>query len=114
MAVPTFAEQVWEVVRVVPFGRVTTYGTIARLLGRPRSARMVGWAMHRCPDDVPAHRVVNRDGVLSGRFAFGHPDLQRSLLEDEDVLFETDDRCILDAHFWPLDGEGPDLSPDDE
>ena len=98
-----FDEQVYEIVRSVPFGRVTTYGTIARLLGVPRGARRVGWALHRCPDDVPAHRVVNAEGRLSGGWAFGSPEIQRALLESEDVGFVGAERCDLAAHRWPSD-----------
>ena len=100
----TFAEEVYAVVRSVPPGRVTTYGTIARLLGRVRGARQVGWAMHNCPDDVPAHRVVGAGGVLSGGWAFGHPSVQRSLLEDEGVQFVGPERCDIARHLWPDDG----------
>jgi methylated-DNA-protein-cysteine methyltransferase-like protein len=105
--VSTFADDVHDLVRSVPFGRVTTYGTLARLLGRPRSARMVGWAMHRCPEDVPAHRVVNHNGTLSGGWAFGHPSVQRALLEDEGVMFIAEERCDLRRHGWPDGEEGP-------
>lgn len=100
---PSFAEEVYAVVRSVPPGRVTTYGTISRLLGRVRGARQVGWAMHTCPDDVPAHRVVGAGGYLSGGWAFGHPSVQRALLEDEGVHFVGPDRCDLRAHLWPDD-----------
>jgi methylated-DNA-protein-cysteine methyltransferase related protein len=79
--VADFETLVYEIARRVPPGRVTTYGTIARLAGHPRAARRVGWAMHRCPDDVPAHRVVNSQGRLSGGWAFGAPEVQRALLE---------------------------------
>ena len=97
----TFAEEVYAIVRSVPPGRVTTYGTIARLLGRVRGARQVGWAMRHCPDDVPAHRVVGAGGYLSGGWAFGHPSVQRALLEDEGVHFTGLERCDLRAHLWP-------------
>lgn len=105
---PSFAEEVYAVVRSVPPGRVTTYGTIARLLGRVRGARQVGWAMRHSPDDVPAHRVVGAGGHLSGGWAFGHPSVQRALLEDEGVLFVGDERCDLGRHGWPdaLDAGG--------
>jgi methylated-DNA-protein-cysteine methyltransferase-like protein len=103
----TFADEVYDLVRSVPEGRVTTYGTLARLLGRPRSARMVGWAMHHCPDDVPAHRVVNHSGTLSGGWAFGHPSVQRALLEDEGVAFVAEERCDLRRHGWPDGEDGP-------
>jgi methylated-DNA-protein-cysteine methyltransferase-like protein len=101
----TFAEEVYAVVRSVPPGRVTTYGTISRLLGRVRGARQVGWAMHNCPDDVPAHRVVGAGGYLSGGWAFGHPSIQRTLLEEEGVRFVGEERCDLHAHLWPDPGE---------
>jgi methylated-DNA-protein-cysteine methyltransferase-like protein len=96
-----FADEVYAVVRSIPPGRVTTYGTISKLLGHYRRARMVGWAMSRCPDDVPAHRVVGAGGYLSGGWAFGHPSVQRALLEDEGVCFIGEERCDLRAHLWP-------------
>ena len=70
---------------------------------------MVGWAMRRCPDGVPAHRVVNASGVLSGGWAFGHPSVQRALLEAELVRFIGPERCDLDAHFWPDQAEAAQL-----
>src|SRR3954451_23172818 len=99
----TFAEEVYAVVRSVPPGMVTTYGTISRLLGRVRGARQVGWAMRNCPDDVPAHRVVGAGGYLRGGWAFGHPSIQRALLEEEGVRFVGEERCDIAAHFWPDD-----------
>jgi methylated-DNA-protein-cysteine methyltransferase-like protein len=108
--VSTFADDVHALVRTVPAGRVTTYGTLAQLLGRPRSARLVGWAMSNSPSDVPAHRVVNRDGVLSGGWAFGHPSVQQALLEAEGVVFLAPERCDLRRHWWP-DEERPSFSP---
>jgi methylated-DNA-protein-cysteine methyltransferase-like protein len=104
--VSSFTEEVYAIVRSIPPGRVTTYGTISRLLGRVRGARQVGWAMHHCPDDVPAHRVVGAGGVLVGGWAFGHPSIQRALLEDEGVTFTGAERCDLRRHFWPDDDEG--------
>jgi len=101
----SFAEEVYALVRLVPPGRVTTYGTISQLLGRYRSARLVGWAMRRCPDGLPAHRVVNSSGVLSGGWAFGHPSVQRALLEDEGILFVGETRCDLTVHYWPTSEE---------
>ena len=98
-----FERKVLTIVSRIPVGRVTTYGTIARLLGRVRGARQVGWAMHNCPDDVPAHRVVGAGGVLSGGWAFGHPSVQRSLLEDEGVRFVGPERCDIASHLWPDD-----------
>lgn len=90
-----YFEEVYEVVRLVPRGRVTTYGTIARYLSLRAGARMVGWAMngsHSHPD-VPAHRVVNSVGVLSGKHFFGGPTIMQQLLEDEGVQVE-DDRVV--------------------
>ena len=81
-----FFEMVYEVVRLVPLGRVTSYGAIARYLGTGRSARMVGWAMnkaHSHPFYVPAHRVVNSKGLLTGKHHFGHPEAMQKLLENE-------------------------------
>ncbi|MCC7366978.1 MAG: MGMT family protein [Chloroflexi bacterium] len=109
MSSEQFAEQVYALVRLVPPGRVTTYGTIGQVLGRFRSARLVGWAMRHCPDDVPAHRVVNAQGVLSGGWAFGHPSVQRALLEDEGVRFTGPVQCELARHRWPTDDEAAQL-----
>ena len=108
MSQPSFRSQVYEVVRRVPEGRVTTYGAIARALNAPRSARMVGWAMSQCPADVSevAHRVVNRFGELSGGWSWGHPEIMRALLEDEGVEFVDDLRVNMPLHFWdPSDAE---------
>lgn len=109
MSSEQFAEQVYALVRQVPPGRVTTYGTIGQILGRFRSARLVGWAMRHCPDDVPAHRVVNAQGILSGGWAFGHPSVQRALLEAEGVRFTAPERCDLDSFRWPTDAEAAQL-----
>jgi methylated-DNA-protein-cysteine methyltransferase-like protein len=107
---PSFPERVYQVVRQIPEGKVTTYGTIAAVLGDRRGARMVGWAMSNCPDDVSelAHRVVNRTGELTGGWAWGHPDVMRQLLLDEGVTFVDDYHVDLKRHLWipPL--------PDDE
>lgn len=98
----SFPERVYEVVRQIPSGRVTTYGTIAAVLGERRAARMVGWAMHSCPSDVSnsAHRVVNRYGELSGGWAWGHPDIMKQLLLEEGVSFVGEYRVDLERHFW--------------
>lgn len=94
-----FADRVYAVVRMIPRGRVTSYGSIARALGAPRGARMVGWVLNGSPDDVPAHRVVNRAGVLTGAHHFGHPDAMRHLLEEEGVEF-VDDMTVDYARFY--------------
>lgn len=97
-----FFAGVYRVVAGIPFGRVTTYGAVARALGHPRHARMVGWAVHDPPAELrlPCHRVVNRDGYLSGGIHFGHPDVMRSELEAEGVAFVDDYRVDMKRHFW--------------
>ncbi|MBX6342796.1 MAG: methylated-DNA--[protein]-cysteine S-methyltransferase [Thermomicrobiaceae bacterium] len=104
-----FVERVYDIVRQIPPGRVTTYGRIARAIGTPRSARMVGWALHRCPPDVSevAHRVVNRYGELTGGWAWGHPAVMRALLEDEGVTFVDEFRVDLERHLWEPGDQPP-------
>jgi methylated-DNA-protein-cysteine methyltransferase-like protein len=99
---PSFPQRVYRIVRQIPEGKVTTYGTIAAVLGDRRGARMVGWAMSSCPDDVSelAHRVVNRYGELSGGWAWGHPDVMRQLLLDEGVTFTDEYQVDLNKHLW--------------
>lgn len=104
----TFRSRVYDVVRRIPEGHVTTYGAIARSLDAPRSARMVGWAMSQSPPEISdvAHRVVNRFGQLSGGWAWGHPEIMRALLEDEGVTFVGELQVDLARHFWnPEDSE---------
>lgn len=95
-----FAERVYAVVRLIPPGCVTSYGSIARALGAPRGARLVGWIMRSSPEDIPAHRVVNKQGVLTGAVHFGHPDAMRQLLEDEGVAFVDDITVDMAQHYW--------------
>ena len=103
MDTPNFFERVYEIVRKIPEGRVTSYGAIATALGAGRSSRMVGWAMraaHTAHPPIPAHRVVNRVGILSGKMAFGSPTLMQQLLENEGLSVE-DDRVANFKHvFW--------------
>lgn len=97
-----FFERVYEVVRQIPEGRVTSYGAIARYLGAARSARMVGWAMnasHTLPD-VPAHRVVNRNGLLTGKMHFGSSTLMQQLLENEGIPVVDDQIVNFEKYFW--------------
>ncbi|MEZ4523693.1 MAG: methylated-DNA--[protein]-cysteine S-methyltransferase [Thermomicrobiales bacterium] len=98
----TFPQRVWSIVVQIPPGSVTTYGTIAAVLGNRRAARMVGWALNSCPEDVGehAHRVVNRYGELSGGWNWGHPDVMKHLLEDEGIEFVEEYRVNLDRHLW--------------
>ena len=97
-----FFERVYEVVRLIPYGRVTSYGAIAKYLGAARSARMVGWAMNNAGnrEEVPAHRGVNRKGLLTGKHHFAGTNLMQQLLENEGI--EIIDNQILDfeKHFW--------------
>ena len=92
-----FFGRVYDIVRQVPRGRVTSYGQIARMLGMPGAARQVGWAMRRCPEGLPWHRVVKADGTL----ACGWTDFGRSLLEDEGVPFTPDGRVDMERARWP-------------
>lgn len=97
-----YFQDVYEVTRLVPFGRVTTYGAIADYLGLG-SARMVGWALNKSFTngiDVPAHRVVNRKGELSGRNHFFTPTLMQELLENEGVKVEKDKVLDFKQKFW--------------
>lgn len=97
----SFFERVYNVVREVPEGRVTTYGAIAAFLGAKRSARMVGWAMNASHGaDVPAHRVVNRVGLLTGKHHFGGTHLMKQLLENEGVQVVDDQVLDFSDCFW--------------
>jgi len=95
-----FFTYVYDLVRQVPPGRVTTYGAIARCIGTGMSSRMVGWAMNKAPQDVPAHRVVNRIGMLTGKQAFGDPDRMQLLLEAEGVEVHNDQVSAFTKLFW--------------
>ncbi len=99
----SFFENVYEVVRQIPKGRVTSYGAIANYLGTKLSARMVGWAMnlsHAAKPKVPAHRVVNRNGMLSGKAHFGTPTLMEELLAKEKIKVEEDVITDFKNLFW--------------
>jgi methylated-DNA-protein-cysteine methyltransferase related protein len=98
-----FFERVYAVVRMIPPGRVTSYGAIARSVGSPQSSRMVGWAMnnsHNISDFIPAHRVVNRNGLLTGKHHFGGPDVMAQLLESEGVKVVDDQVVDFQRLFW--------------
>jgi methylated-DNA-protein-cysteine methyltransferase related protein len=98
-----FFQMVYEVVRHIPKGRVSSYGAIARYLGSARSSRMVGWAMnsaHSQKKQVPAHRVVNRNGELTGKHHFGHPQLMEQLLKKEGIKIKKDKIENFQKHFW--------------
>ncbi len=98
-----FFDKVYEVVYRIPHGRVTTYGAIAAYLGSRGSSRMVGWAMnhsHKASPGIPAHRVVNRQGVLTGKHHFGSPAMMQQLLENEGVIVEDDQVVDFREKFW--------------
>jgi len=97
-----FFERVYEVVILIPPGRVTTYGSIAKYLGAARSSRMVGWAMNASHNrlEVPAHRVVNRIGMLSGKHHFPGSNLMEQLLENEGVVVENNQVQDFKNTFW--------------
>ena len=97
-----FFQHVYEVVQLIPEGRVTSYGAIAKYLGQARSARMVGWAMnasHNMPE-IPAHRVVNRKGVLTGKFHFDGTNLMQQLLENEGIQVVENQIQNFERIFW--------------
>ncbi|HBC77749.1 MAG TPA: cysteine methyltransferase [Bacteroidales bacterium] len=103
-----FFSKVYDVTCLIPYGRVTSYGAIARYLGTGRSARMVGWALNIChnnPEFIPAHRVVNRKGLLTGKRHFGNSSTMQQLLESEGLIVEDD--CVLNFRekFWDPSAE---------
>ena len=95
-------DEVYEAVKKIPCGKVATYGQIAALIGRPRAARQVGWALHINPEPyvIPCHRVVNRMGALAPAFAFGGREIQKSLLEAEGVEVGEDFTVDLNKYLW--------------
>ena len=108
MTEASFFDRVYDVVRQIPDGRVTSYGAIANYLAAPRSARMVGWAMNASHGkDVPAHRVVNRKGLLTGKHHFQGTNLMQQLLENEGVVIIDNQIQELDKHFWDPQQELP-------
>ncbi len=99
----TFYEKVFETARHIPFGRVTSYGAIARFLGSGKSARLVGYAMnlsHLAFPPVPAHRVLNRNGLLTGRMHFETPDTMQRCLEEEGLTVREHRLLDFKVHFW--------------
>lgn len=104
-----FFASVYELTRQIPFGRVSTYGAIARALGAARSARIVGWALNNSrhqPDDIPAHRVVNRNGLLTGKSHFAEIKMMQELLENEGIFVVNDQIRDFEKLFW--DPQNPD------
>ncbi len=97
-----FFERVYEIARQIPYGRVTSFGAIAKILGSANSARMVGWAMNACKnrEDVHAHRVVNRKGLLTGKHHFDGTNLMQQLLESEGVEVVDNQIVNFEKYFW--------------
>lgn len=98
-----FFLQVYEVTKQIPEGRVTSYGAIAKCIGSPGASRMVGWALNSChtsEETIPAHRVVNRNGLLTGKHHFRHENLMQQLLESEGVKVEDDKVVDFKILFW--------------
>jgi len=100
-----FFNDVYEVARLIPKGRVTSYGAIAHYLGAKGSARMVGWAMHGCPKNVPAHRVVNSQGLLTGKHHFNPPEAMQQRLEKEGIEVVNDKIKQFKELFWNPSGQ---------
>ena len=99
----SFFSLVFEVVKLIPSGRVTSYGAIARYLGAGKSSRMVGWAMNQAatsPEKIPAHRVVNRSGLLTGQAHFGVPGRMQALLEAEGLVIQDHQVQHFKTVFW--------------
>lgn len=102
MADENFFERVYVIAKQIPYGKITSYGAIAKALGAARSARMVGWAMNASHSraDIPAHRVVNRKGLLTGKFHFDGTNLMQQLLESEGITVKDNQIIDFDTHFW--------------
>jgi methylated-DNA-protein-cysteine methyltransferase-like protein len=97
-----YFDKVYEIVAKIPFGTVATYGQIAAMLGNPRNARVVGFAMRAVPEDLhlPCHRVVNKTGILSPSYVFGDAIVQRTMLEQEGIPFKCDGKIDIEKNLW--------------
>jgi methylated-DNA-protein-cysteine methyltransferase-like protein len=95
-----FYNDIYELVKLIPEGRVTSYGAIAAALGKPKGARLVGYAMNLCDKRLPAHRVVNRNGMLTGKMHFSHPEEMANRLQAEGTKVENDQVQNFEAIFW--------------
>jgi methylated-DNA-protein-cysteine methyltransferase related protein len=107
MKTTNFYEKVYQIVRRIPYGKVTTYGLIANHLGVKSSSRMVGYAMNSSHSilNIPAHRVVNRNGILTGKFHFPTPTLMKELLENEGILIKNDKIINFKDYLWIPDND---------
>ncbi|AGK98073.1 MGMT family protein [Clostridium pasteurianum] len=97
-----YFDTVYKIVAKIPRGKIATYGLIAALLGNPRSARIVGYAMRSAPRDLnlPCHRVVNKTGELAADYIFGDKKIQRAMLENEGITFNNNGHIIVEKHLW--------------
>jgi len=95
--ISSFVQQVYDIVAQIPYGHVTSYGRIAAVLGRPRAAREVGWAMRNCPEELPWQRVVMADGAVAGG---GYAAERRGVLEAEGVAFLPNGKVDMERHRW--------------
>jgi methylated-DNA-protein-cysteine methyltransferase-like protein len=98
-----FFDRVFEITRLIPFGKVTTYGAVARAIGMPGAARMVGWALNHSEGQtefIPAHRVVNRNGILTGKHHFANFNTMKELLQSEGITVENDQIVNFEKHLW--------------
>jgi len=95
-----YFKKVYNITKKIPYGKVSTYGDIAEACGIRSSARTVGWALNGCGPDIPAHRVVNRFGALTGKIHFGDPNLMEELLRNEGVEFDEKGCVKLEMHLW--------------
>ena len=100
-----FFHKVYAIVRQIPEGKVCTYGAIGKYLGSAKSARMVGWTLNKCPNDVPAHSVVNKQGLLTGKMHFDGITLMQQLLENEGVAIKDNKIIDLEKHLWTPENE---------
>lgn len=108
MTEKTFFEKVYEATRQIPFGKVCTYGIIAKHIGSPQAARMVGWAMNKCSSEqeyVPAHRVVNRKGLLTGKRHFANSNTMQELLEAEGIVIIDNQIQDFEKLIWKPDNQ---------
>ena len=98
-----FFEKVYEIAKLIPFGKVSTYGAIAKCLGSPQSSRMVGWAINKSFQQkfpVPAHRIVNRNGLLTGKYYFGDENTMQELLKSEGIKVKNNKIVDFQKYFW--------------
>ncbi|MBT3417350.1 MAG: MGMT family protein [Flavobacteriales bacterium] len=95
-----FFQKVYDVCQLIPEGRVSTYGAISKYISSPQAARMVGWALNKCPENMPAHRVVSKRGLLTGKIHFSGINLMQQLLENEGIVVKENQIQNFKIVFW--------------